>query len=59
VTIAEQVEHALQKADGLPLNTSQATAFNYLIDYQENPEWFASHEGQRLVGLCIEVLKDM
>lgn len=35
----------------------QATAYNFLVDYLEHPEWFGSHEGGRLLVLSLEVLR--
>jgi hypothetical protein len=41
------------------LNAPEATAYNFLIDYLEHPEWFSSTEGQRLLLLSLEVLGEI
>ncbi len=47
--LLSRVENSLEK-------DYQATAYNFLIDYTENPEWFSSSEGGRLLILSLEVL---
>jgi hypothetical protein len=53
------IEALLDSVANVKFNASQSTAYNFLIDYLENPEWFSSHEGGRLLLLSLEVLKDI
>lgn len=55
----KEITDLLDRVESLTRKDYQKTAYSYLIDYSENPEWVFSHEGERLVGLCIEILKSL
>lgn len=57
VSKVENVNKLLEKVETKLVTSYQISAYNYLIEYVENPEWFTSHEGQRLLGLCLEILR--
>jgi len=53
------LEKLLDQVEPLLVKDYQKTAYNFLVDYLENPEWFNSHEGRRLVWLSKEILEDL
>ena len=53
------VEALLKSVDHLVLSSPEATAYNTLLEYLEYPDWYQTHEGDRLVRLSIEVLSEL
>jgi hypothetical protein len=53
---SEAVEELLARVESLLQFDYQRTAYNFLVDYLEFPDWFSSHEGGRLLLLSLEVL---
>ena len=52
----EAIEALLTRVEHLLQADYQRTAYNFLVDYLERPEWFSSQEGGRLLLLSLEVL---
>lgn len=55
----DAVSALLTRVEPLLLTDYQKTAYNFLVDYLENPEWFESTEGGRLLLLSLEVLHSL
>ena len=55
----EAVEALLTRVEPLLQTDSQKTAYNFLVDYLDCPDWFARTEGGRLLLLSLEVLHDL
>ena len=55
----QNVERLLEAVEDRLSTNAEKTAYSYLIDYVEEPDWFASVEGQRLLLLCFEVLQPL
>jgi hypothetical protein len=53
----KNIESLLTEVEAKVLAGSyHATAYNALIEYLENPDWFSAREGQILLMLSLEVL---
>jgi len=52
-----KVKLLLERFEDKSLFGARATAFNYLLDYEEGL-FMDSFEGSRLLGLCIEILEE-
>jgi hypothetical protein len=57
--LPSNVENLLDEVNAKLTRNCEHHAYNDLIDYVEYPSWFVGHEGQRLLYLCIQVLKDI
>ena len=55
----ENIKKLLDKTNNLNGPPSSEMAWNYLVDYLEEPSWFQSHEGQRLLMLSIMILEEL
>lgn len=54
----KMVEALMDRVENKLSTTPQKTAYNYLFDYTEGL-WMMTFEGERLLGLCVEVLEEI